>query len=222
MVSLKDLKSQWPWNRSLQPETLSDKEIYTHRVESAKPSFVWRIPVLPPLNGYAYTGMRIVVYGKDDTYTMDARLQLKATESPMFGLPCDTTSAKNGSWAPLGFPLTNKLLRISQDGLEYVVRHDELCWGKVEFVAQRFQDLQEDEADMSYIFLHNQKDKVLWVLNKENNMYKPHPALNIVFRNKVKIIPSIPRLLDTGRNDWPDEALYWSGITISIPFLMLM
>ena len=68
MVFLKNLKQQYPWNPNA-PEDYSDKEIYTHRVSIEDASNVWRVPVLPPLNGFAFVGMRVSVYGKDTNYS---------------------------------------------------------------------------------------------------------------------------------------------------------
>jgi len=62
MVFLKDVSTQWPWNP--QDNNFSDKEIYTHRVSIEDASSLWRVPILAPLNGFAFTGMRISVYKK--------------------------------------------------------------------------------------------------------------------------------------------------------------
>jgi hypothetical protein len=219
MVYLKDLKNQWPWNPNA-PEDYSDKEIYTHRVDPEDASSTWRVPLFPPLNGFAFVGMRISVYGKDSNYTVTPRLVLGETTKGMFGLPWDQTLLSNGSWAPLGFPITHKTIAIGEDGLDFLIQHPEPCWGKVDFIAQQFQDILEDESNISYIFLNHRTEKIEWILNEENLMFKPHPMDGPVYRRKSKLLPSILRLLEKNRNDWPDVELFWDTVNLPAPLLL--
>jgi hypothetical protein len=219
MVYLKDLKSQWPWSASTNAKDLSDKEIYTHRVSFEDASDTWRVPVFEPMNGFAYTGLRVSVLGKTEEYTVVPRLVLGQTNKPMFELPWDQTIANNGSWAPLGFPLTHKMIAITEDGLDYVIKHTESCWGQVEFVAQRFEDILEDEGSITYLFLNHRTDKVEWILNKDNRMYKPDLKSDPVYRQPAKLIPSVLRLLDETRTEWPDVATSWAGVNLPVPLL---
>ena len=216
MVFLNELKHQHPWNPNA-PEDLSDKEIYTHRVAVEDASSEWRVPLLPPLNGFAFTGLRISVYGKTMDYTTVPRLVIGATEKPMFGMPWDNAIASNGAWTPLGFPLTHKIIAIGEDGLDVLFQHSEPCWGKVDFIAQRFDDLLEDESDLSYVFLNHRTDKVEWILNQDNLMYKPHVMDGPVYRRKSKILPSILRLFDTNRNDWEDTQCFQNQVNLPMP-----
>lgn len=218
MVFLKDLQTQWPWNPN--QEDFTDKEIYTHRVSVEDASDVWRVPVLEPLPGFAYTGLRVVVFGKDPNYTVVPRLVVGATNRSMFGMPWDNTLATNGSWSPLGFPLTHKTIAIGEDGLELLIKQTEPCWGKVELVAQRFEDILEDESNISYVFLNHRTDKVEWILNEENFMFKPHPMDGGLYRRTSKLIPSILRLLDKNRNQWEDTAVSWNAVNIPAPLLV--
>lgn len=218
MVYLKELKQQFPWNPNA-VEDYSDKEIYTHRVSVEDASKVWRVPVLPPMGGFAFVGMRVSVYGKDTNYTLTPRLVMGETEKPMFGMPWDTTLLTNGSWAPLGFPITHKMIAISEDGLDYLIQHPESCWGKVDFIAQKFDDLLEDESGISYIFLNHRTDKVEWILNKENLMYKPNPMDGPLYKGGAKVIPSVLRLLDPNRNEWPDKLWFWAEVRLTSPLL---
>ena len=218
MVFLKDLKTQWPWNPQAQ-EDFSDKEIYTHFVAIEDATQEWRVPILPPMDGFAFVGMRVSVYGKDSHYTLTPRLVIGATERGMFGLPWDHTLLSNGSWAPLGFPLTHKMIAICEDGLDSLIKHPEACWGKVEFLAQRFQDLLEDESNLSYVFLNHRTDKVEWILNERNQMFKTNPMDGPVYRRRSKVMPSIRRLLEENRNDWQDTALFWNQVIIPAPLL---
>ncbi|NBO60205.1 MAG: hypothetical protein EBU82_04435 [Flavobacteriia bacterium] len=218
MVFLNDLINQWPWNAN--QEDLSDKEIYTHRVAIEDASDVWRVPVLDPMRGFAFTGMRVSVYGKDTHYTMVPKLVLGATKKSMFGLPWDQTTLNNGVWTPIGFPITNKIVAICEDGLDYIIQHSQPCWGKVEFVAQRFNDLQEDESEITYMFLNHRTDKVEWVLNSDNRMYKPRAWDAPVYRSKTKLMPSVLRLLDKDRIVWQDTALFWNEVNLPAPLLV--
>ena len=213
MVFLNDLQSQYPWNG---PEELSDKEIYTHMISHMNPTAEWRIPLGKPLEGYAFTGLRVVVYGKTSEYTIVPRLFKAGTEESVFGLPWDNTLANNGSWAPLGFPLTKKIIGLTENGLEYVVKHNEPCWGKVEFIGQRFDDLLEKE-DVSYLFLNHRTDKSEWILTEENSLYRPQLAIEPLYRGKVKLMPSILRLLEKDRNKWPDSSTFWNQVSLAIP-----
>lgn len=218
MVYLKDLKYQYPWNPNA-PEDYSDKEIYTHRVAIEDASSVWRVPILPPLNGFAFVGMRVSVFGKEMNYTMTPRLVIGQTERGMFGLPWDHTLLLNGTWGPLGFPITHKMIAISEDGLDSLIQHPGPCWGKVDFIAQRFDDLLEDESDISYIFLNHRTDKVEWILNEENLMFKINPMDGPVYRRKSKILPSTRRLLEDVRNDWQDSQPFWNQVILPAPLL---
>lgn len=219
MVSLKDLKYQFPWNPNA-PEDYADKEIYTHRVAMEDASTEWRVPVLPPLNGFAFVGMKVNVYGKETTYTMTPQLVIGATNRRMFGLPWDVTLLTNKSWAPLGFPLTHKMIAIGEDGLDYLIQHKEPCWGMVEFIAQRFEDILEDERNISYIFLNHRTDKVEWILNEYNLMFKPNPLDGALYPRRSKIIPSTRRLLEDSRNDWQDTQPFWSEVNLPAPLLI--
>lgn len=217
MVFLKDLQQQWPWNPN--NEDFSDKEIYTFRVSVEDASDTWRVKVLDPMNGFAFTGMRVCVYGQDNNYTMVPRLVLGETNKSMFGLPWDQTVANNGSWVPLGFPITNKITAITEDHLDYIIKHPTPCWGKVEFVAQRFEDLLENEENITYAFLNHRTDKVEWILNPDNLMYKPRAWDAPVYRSPTKLMPSVLRLLDKDRNPWEDSQISWNQINLPAPLL---
>ena len=216
MVYLKDLKTQWPWNPNAE-ENLSDKEIYTHRISVEDASDTWRVPILPPMNGFAFIAMTMTVYGKEQPYTQEATLVLGETVKPMFGLSWDTTSVSHKMWSPLGFPLTHKMIAITEDGLDSIIKHKEACWGKVEFLAQRFDDLLEDESNLSYIFLNERTDKVEWILNEKNLMFKPQPIDGPLYKRRSKIVPSILRLLEDKRNTWEDTESFWNQVSIPMP-----
>lgn len=213
MVFLKDLKSQWPWNPS--DTNMSDKEIYTHTVKFEDASKKWRIPVLPPMPGFAYTGMRVVVFEKPSDYRTSAHLVYGETNRPIFGLTWDISSLKQGEWSPLGYPLTNKIIAIYEDGIDSIVEHTEPCWGKVEFVAQRFEDLLEDESGMSYVFLNNQTGRIQYILNSKNLLFKPDASIDGPYYNqRSKYLPTIHRLLDCNQNSWLDTSAYLDKIPL--------
>jgi hypothetical protein len=215
MVFLKDIQTQWPWNP--EDKDFSEKEIYTHRVAFEDASDVWRVPVLPPMNGFVYTGMRVNVFRKPVEYTMVPRLVLGETDKAMFGLPWDNSMASNGTWVPLGFPLTNKIIAICEDGLDYIIKHPDACCGQVEFVAQRLDDFLQDEKEFTYMFLNHRTDKVEWILNADNRMFKPYPYDGHVYQAKTKLIPSMLRLLDKNRHPWEDCSLYRDSVTMPFP-----
>ncbi len=219
MVYLKDLKQQFPWNPNA-AEDYTDKEVYTFRVSVEDASKRWRVPLLPPMNGFAFVGLRLSVYGKTMDYTTTPRLVIGATEKPMFGMPWDNTIATNGTWIPLGFPITHKIIAIGEDGLDVLIDHSEPCWGKVDFIAQRFEDLLEDESDISYVFLNHRTDKVEWILNQDNMMFKPHPMDGPVYRRRSKILPSTRRLLEDNRVGWTDVQPFWNQVNLPAPLLV--
>lgn len=213
MVFLKDLKTQWPWSPNAD-EDLSDKEIYTHTIHLEDASDVWRVPILPPMNGFAFVGIHISIYGKGGSYSREARLVLGETDKPLFGPQWDTVSVKNTGWTPLGFPLSHKMIAITEDGLDILISNPEACGGRVELLAQRFEDILEVEEDISYLFLNEQNGKVEWVLNETNLMYKPFEQETPYYRRKVKLIPSTRRLFDGEKPDWPDIATSWEGVSL--------
>lgn len=218
MVFLKDIPSQWPWHVNA-PQNLEDKEIYTHRISLEDASKIWRVPILPPINGFAYTGYRMIVFGRDESYTTVSRIVIGATLHDMFGVPWDHSAATHKKWTPLGFPLTHKMIAIGEDGLDLLISHPEKCCGHVEFVAQRFEDILEDETEMSYVFLNHRTDKVEWILNADNQMYKMNLIDGSVYRRTSKIIPSMLRLLDTNRNEWQDTTLVQNLVNLPAPLL---
>ena len=218
MVYLSQLSSQFPWNANA-PEDYSDKEIYTFRVSLEDASEDWRVPLLEPMDGFAFVGIRVTVFGQTSEYTMIPRLVQGATTKPMFGLPWDQTVLTNASWAPLGFPLTHKMLAIDEDALDLLIRHTEPCWGRVDVLAQRFEDLMEDETGITYAFLNHRTDKIEWILSETNRMYKPHPVDGPVLRGRTKLIPSVLRLLDSQRTAWSDRTLWKPSVNLAAPLL---
>lgn len=218
MVFLKDLKTQWPWSQNAE-EDLSDKEIYTHTVLLEDASDVWRVPILPPMNGFAFVGIHIGIYGKGGSYSREASLVLGETEKSMFGKPWDAMSVSNAGWTPLGFPLSHKMIAITEDGLDILIKHPEACGGRVQLLAQRFEDLLEVEEDISYLFLNEQTGKVEWILNETNRMYKPSMYDGPIYKRKAKLIPSTRRLMDATKPDWPDVATSWDAANLEASHL---
>lgn len=220
MVYLRDLKYQWPFDLQA-PQNLSDKEIYTHRVALEDASKEWRCPIFPPMNGFAFVAVRLVIFDKKAPATPLGSLVFGETNKPVFGMPWDNVLLDD-KWCPLGFPLTHKMIAMTEDGLDLIIRHSEVCAGKVEFLAQRFEDLLEEEGDMAYAFLNHRTDKVEWCLTgKENILYKPNANVDPLYQGRIKIIPSILRLLDSKRQQWPDTSLFQPCLSISVPLLEL-
>jgi len=218
MVFLSQLSSQYPWAANA-AEDYSDKEIYTFRVSIEDASDSWRVPLLEPMNGFAFVGLRVTVFGQSSEYTMVPRLVQGATTKAMFGLPWDQTVLTNGAWAPLGFPLTHKMIAIGDDALDLLIRHTEPCWGRVDVVAQRFDDLLEDETGIRYAFLNHRTDKIEWILSETNLMYKPNPMDGPVLRGKTKLIPSVLRLLESERSAWKDTSQWKETVSLPVPLM---
>lgn len=218
MVFLRDLSTQWPFNPQA-PQDLSDKEVYTARVAVEDASKQWRCPVYPPMSGFAFVAVRLRVVNQNTPATPLGSLVLGATDKPVFGMPWDNVLLED-KWTPLGFPLTHKMIAVTEDGMDFLVHHGKECFGQVEFLAQRFEDLLQDESDMAYAFLNHRSDKVEWILTgKENILYKPQLNLDPIYHGKIKLIPSVHRLLDTNRQVWPDTSVFQKPLNLSAPLL---
>lgn len=217
MVFLNELANQWPWNPQAK-EDLSDKEIYTHDISMEDASKLWRVPILAPMDGFVYVGVRIHVYGNDETSFVEPRLVLGETVKKVFGTPWDSFCAKQNTWTPLSFPLTNKIIACSEDGLDLLIQHEKPSWGCVEFVAQRFDDFLEDESGLTYMFLNHLTGKVEWIVNEKNMWFKPDPMDGCLYPYKTKLIPSLLRLLDKDAAPWPDRNIVWEDVQIPFPF----
>lgn len=215
MVFLKDLKQQWPWNPN--NKNLEDKEIYMHIVHEEDASREWRVPIYAPLHGFAFVGIRVLVEGASDTYAMMPRLVMGATYNPVFGAPWDNTLCTNGQWKEVGFPLTHRMIALTEDGMDMIIKHNELCFGKVEMIAQRFDDLMEDESHISYAFVHHRTNTIEKIMTPWGSFFKPENSHLEIFDSPIKIIPCLYRVLNKNEPDWPDTRLYWRSLSLRDP-----
>ena len=218
MVYLRDLPSQWPFNAAAEPN-YEDKEIYTQFVREEDSSKHWRIRIYAPMPGFVYTAMRITVADAPNDYSMSPTLVMGATNNPVFGAPWDHHLVKHKEWHALNFPLTHRMLAISEDEIDIVLQHNEPLMGKVELVAQRLEDFEADEMDMTYAFLDDRTRKVAWVMTPTGNFYRPHSVDRYPLHGKIKIVPSLRRILDKNMPLWEDCRPFRKYAAIHEPLL---
>lgn len=203
MVFLKDLSTQWPW-RNEDPPNLNDKEIYTQRVYDEDASKQWKIQICPPLPGFAYVGYRVIPYGYHST-PVTCSLVRGYSDKPLFK---DTlTTTQYHKWTPLPYPLVKRACSIYEDEHELLIKHNVACSGKVELVAQRFDDLLEDDSGLSYAFVTN---KVEYILTPNTQFYKPIPEA-LTYDKPTKILPPVQVLL----NGWTDTDTYRVSVSLT-------
>lgn len=151
MVFLSNLVNEWPWNKQAS-KNLSDKEIFTHRIPSIDTSQEWVLPVPPCLPGYAYVGIRINVFAQSSGQSVYPRFVYGSSRFPMLGHPWDIVHATYGDWAPLSYPMVSRLFKQPSKPVNLHITHERACFGQVELLAQRFDDLLEEDSNISYSF----------------------------------------------------------------------
>ena len=213
MVYIKDLRSQWPWNPQA-AQDMSDKEIYTYMIGPADRSNRWRIPIEAPMDGFAYVGVRIIVADAPAEYPILPYVVRGYSDNHVFGIPWDNLYCLNGKWRELGFPLTNRMIAIDEEGLDLIVTHQRACYGKVEFIAQRLEDIRVEE-DVTYAFLDDRKRQVAWLLTPRGHFYKPDPMDGSSWNGPVKMIPCLTRVLDSRIPEWHDTREYQDSVRLN-------
>jgi hypothetical protein len=142
MVKLTEILEQYPWNPQA-PEEWSDKEVYTHTVEPEDMSNVWSVPIFSCLQDFAYVGFRI----RTNTQVYPSTVTLLSGDGkqhPVIGYKEDFQ--KSGfdtlNWTLFKYPLPARLLALHEDEplLEVIFPSD--VYGKVEFLAQKFDELE--------------------------------------------------------------------------------
>lgn len=164
MVFLSEIREQWPWSPNAVKD-YSDKEIYTHIVTPSITNQEWVIPVTAPMPGYAYVGIRLSVAGKHDTYSTSPRF-VRENHSPVFGHPWDIYTCTNTSWTRLSFPI---LHRMFDQTIQILIAHDTPCFGKVELLAQKFDDLLEDDSHITYVYYDDTSRETPMIDTSRNN-----------------------------------------------------
>lgn len=204
MVFLKDLPQQWPWAANA-TMNLEDKEILTIHVdpdEFEEHQKTWKIPLYAPMPGFAFVGVRMTLVSEEE-YSVQGRLSVGEREKSFFGSPWDTMLLKNREWIPLPFPLTNRMIAIDEDGISLIIHHQGPKIGKIECIAQRFDDILENETN--YAFWDNQKNSVLRILTKSGYFYRPLQEAEDAFPHAIKLIPPIAAVLFNG---WHQDSSY--------------
>jgi len=163
MVRLSDIKTQYPW--SFVPNVtnaLSDKEILTQNVDEE--STMWRIPLLPCLPGFAYVGFKVNTYSDDaDVKPISAKTLQGANDKALFGMPDDVISIKEyrTGYIPFNFPIVSRLCHLNEDEIHLVLTFDQAISGRVEIIAQKFDDLPEDDFRTKYYYVLNEEGGLL-------------------------------------------------------------
>lgn len=214
MVFLKDLKTQWPWNADA--EVGDDKIIYVEEVAKEDASIKWRIPIEPPKHGYAYVGFRVVVDDAPVNYAMRANLVYGHTVKPLFEEPFEGMTCKNSAWTAFVFPLTHRMIAIDDEGLDIRLNHMTQRSGYIEMLAQRFDDLLEDESSMNYAFI-NETSRPVRLMTPKGQFYSPAFEQLGLWEQPVKIVPPMRRILDTTKPDWFDDKIAWPTLSMTAP-----
>ena len=142
MVKLTEILEQYPWNPQASEEW-SDKEVYTHTVHPEDMSNGWSVPIFSCLNDFAYVGFRI----RTNTQTFPTSVVLMTGDGkrkPLIGTKEDvqTSGYQTVNWTLFKYPLPARLLALNEDEPILEVTFSDKVYGKVEFLAQKFDELE--------------------------------------------------------------------------------
>ena len=160
MVLLSDIKTQYPWCNVT--NALFDKEILTQNIDEE--STTWRIPLLPCLSGFAYVGFKVNTYSDDvDVKPISAKTVQGARDKALFGMPDDVISIKEypSRYIPFNFPIVSRLCHLNEDEIHLVLAFDQAISGCVEIIAQKFDELPEDDFRTKYYYVLNEEGGLL-------------------------------------------------------------
>ena len=160
MVLLSDIKTQYPWCNVT--NALFDKEILTQNIDEE--STTWRIPLLPCLSGFAYVGFKVNTYSDDvDVKPISAKTVQGARDKALFGMPDDVISIKEypSRYIPFNFPIVSRLCHLNEDEIHLVLTFDQAISGRVEIIAQKFDELPEDDFRTKYYYVLNEEGGLL-------------------------------------------------------------
>lgn len=164
MVYLSELNEQYPWSPHAETH-YSDKEIYTHVF--GEPSLNWEISVSPPMPGYAYVGIRVAVAGKPVGHTYFPKVIRESTKESVFAHPWDVMITPNTKWYPLAYPMPHRLFKQLND-IHIRMQHNDPAVGHIELIAQKFDDLLEDDKEISYVFRSGESYDTNWIQTPED------------------------------------------------------
>lgn len=171
MVTFSSITNDWPWNPQA-PKDLSDKEILTHIVHLDDTEKTWLLPLYQCLPGYAYVGFRVVPFHPVTPSQVSLQAGL-GRQHALFG-PLYDTQAENiscSNWTLLKMPIPHQLCGLDEDELHLRVEFPSATWGKVEFLAQRVEDLPADETLLDYWYPCANNAKGCWVHTRRNRFY---------------------------------------------------
>ena len=160
MVLLSDIKTQYPWCNVT--NALFDKDILTQNIDEE--STIWRITLLPCLPGFAYVGFKVNTYTDDaDVKPISAKTVQGDRDKALFGMPDDVISIKEypSRYIPFNFPIVSRLCHLNEDEIHLVLTFDQAISGRVEIIAQKFDDLPEDDFRTKYYYVLNDEGGLL-------------------------------------------------------------
>ena len=157
MVRLSDIKRQYPWCDVI--TALQDKEILTQSVDEE--STTWRIPLLPCLPGFAYVGFKVNTYS--GVKPISAKTVQGDRDKALFGMPDDVISVKEypTGYIPFNFPIVSRLCHLNEDEIHLILTFGEAISGRVEIIAQKFDELPEDDFRTKYYYVLNEEGGLL-------------------------------------------------------------
>jgi len=157
MVRLSDIKRQYPWCDVI--TALQDKEILTQSVDEE--STKWRIPLLPCLPGFAYVGFKVNTYS--GVKPISAKTVQGDRDKALFGMPDDVISVKEypTGYIPFNFPIISRLCHLNEDEIHLILTFGEAISGRVEIIAQKFDELPEDDFRTKYYYVLNEEGGLL-------------------------------------------------------------
>jgi hypothetical protein len=219
MVYLSNLSTQWPWNGSDAKE-LEDKEIYSQMISPSETSDEWEIPIQPCMPGMAYVGIRVTVFGKHTNYSTYPRFVIGKNNFPLLGHPWDIQHCQNGEWTHLSYPMVPRLVKQPNKGsTTLLIAHSTPCFGKVELLAQKFDDLLEDDTEISYAYYDPILDEIT-IIHTDHHIY---PA-NLLetgsvasYPRRVKILAPLRYILSR-KDPKSDNRPYQLGVRIHPPW----
>lgn len=214
MVFLSEIRNEWPWNKNAEP-FYGDKEVFSRTIYPHDSSNEWRVKILPPMDGFVYIGVRVCVADQAPDYPALSRLVMGDTNRPVFGAPWDNTLSNNGEWKELGFPIMHRLLAITEDSMDLVLRWEAPRFGRVELLAQRLDDFLVDDSRIAYGFLNDRQQKVKFILTTRGQFFQPGPWDGNMWQGPIKILPMLYRVLHPEEPAWPDRQTHWPYVELN-------
>lgn len=171
MVTFSTITNNWPWNPQA-PKDLTDKEILTHMIHLEDAKKTWLLPLYQCLPGFAYVGFRVVPFHP----LTPSRVSLQAglgQQNALFGALVDVQVEEKPciDWTLLKLPIPHQLCGLDEDELHLRVEFSEAAWGKVELLAQRIDELPEDDTLLDYWYPSANNVNGCWVHTRRNTFY---------------------------------------------------